>query len=132
MRDVQGDAHKFISYLVQVLWVSLPLHTGQGRDTLAEKTMKEILDLYSINNCFRVSITEGIGGNLRVTTWKWTHEIVPGYGEVCDPFWEDISGPSITDAIETATTIAEDEFRRLTGNKNHKNTWTNPDSKNNG
>jgi hypothetical protein len=94
--------------------------------------MKEILNLYSINNSYRVSITEETDGNLRVTTSKWTHEIVPGYGEVCDPFWEDISGPSITDTLETAKTIAEDEFRRLTGNKNHKAKWTDPDSNKNG
>jgi hypothetical protein len=91
--------------------------------------MREILNPYSMDNCYRVSITKGMDGNLRVTTSKWTHEIVPGYGEVCDPFLEDIGVPSITDTLDTATAIAEDEFYRLTGDKTHKKTWTNPDSK---
>jgi len=89
--------------------------------------MKKNLDLYSINNRFMVSISTGSDGNLRVTTYKWTHEIVPGYGEVCDPFWEQVCRSSITDTLEKAITIAEDEFKRLTGNKAFKKSWFNPD-----
>jgi len=86
-----------------------------------------MIELFSLNNLYMVSIGTGNDGNFRVTTHQWTHEIVPGYGEVCDPFWEPIYGPSITDTLETAESIAMEEFKRLTGEKAFKTDWTNPD-----
>jgi hypothetical protein len=85
-------------------------------------------DLFSLNNQYKVSISTGMDGNLRVSTSKWTHEIVPGVGEVCDPYWEVVSGPSITDTLEAAIAIARDEFRRLTGVEAYKTEWTKPES----
>jgi hypothetical protein len=87
---------------------------------------KEILTLYSNDDLYMVSIESRGDETLSVTTYKWTHEIVPGYGEVCDPFWEPISGPSITDNIETSKKLAEEEFQRLTGQKGFKEIWKEP------
>jgi len=90
--------------------------------------MKIDLDLFSVDNRYMVSIKKGTDGNLRVATFKWSHEIIPEFGEVCGPFWEEVCRASITDTLETAIAIAEDEFYRLTGDKTFKKNWIDPDN----
>jgi hypothetical protein len=50
---------------------------------------------------------------------KFTHEIVPGYGEVCDPFWEPVSDTtkSIVDTLSNAEKIAKEKIEEISGNK---------------
>jgi len=84
------------------------------------------MNLYSIDDLHMVTIQARGDELLNVTTYKWTHEVIPGYGEVCDPFWESVSGPSITDNLETAIKLVKEEFQRLTGNENFKEIWNEP------
>ena len=90
---------------------------------------QEILTLFSADNWHRVSIQKGDDNILRVMTYTWTHEFVPGHGEVCDPFWELISGPSFTDNVESAKKIAEEEFKRLSGETTYTECWEEPKGK---
>ena len=47
---------------------------------------------------------------------KYTQEIVPGYGEVCEPFWNNISkSVMITENLQQANDLAVEELRNLSG-----------------
>lgn len=85
-----------------------------------------IEELYSADNWYKVEISRRDDGVLEVVTSKWTHEIVPGYGEVCPPFWEKVWGPSYTDTLVTARKLAIEELQRLSGSSAWKSAWTEP------
>ena len=70
-------------------------------------------ELSGKNSAFKAMIHRRDDGLLQITVWKWTHEVVPGYGEVCEPFWENITdGLSVTDTVESARDIAREELRQ--------------------
>jgi len=74
--------------------------------------IKEIL---STDSLFKSVISQREDGVLDVVTLKWTHEYVPGHGEVCESFWERVAGPSLTDTLESAENIAKEELRSWSG-----------------
>ncbi len=76
--------------------------------------LKEIL---SADSLYKAIICQREDGNIDVTTLKCTHEFVPGHGEVCDPYWDQVCGPSITDTLENAEKIAKEEVRSWSGLK---------------
>lgn len=70
--------------------------------------LKEVL---SADSEYKAEIRRRADGLLEVEIYRWTHEYVPDYDEVCGPFWEPISGPSLTDEFETAQQIAAGELK---------------------
>jgi hypothetical protein len=74
--------------------------------------LKEIL---SADSLYKAIICQREDGIIDVVTMKWAHEFVPGHGEVCDPFWERVGGPSLTDTLENAEKIAKEEMRNWSG-----------------
>ncbi len=84
-----------------------------------------MIDFFSLNDRYKVSISKGNDGNYRVTTYEWTH--FEGYSDEWLHYWEEIYGPSITDNEETAKSIAIDEIKRLTGEIAFKTDWIEPE-----
>ena len=74
--------------------------------------LKEIL---SADSLYKAIICQREDGIVEVVTMKWTREFVPGHGEVCDPFWDCVAGPSLTDNFENAEKIAKEELRNWSG-----------------
>jgi hypothetical protein len=64
---------------------------------------------------FKAVISQRDDGMIEVTTYKWTHEFAPDYGEVCDPFWEKLNGPSFVDTLETGFAVATEQLRNCSG-----------------
>jgi hypothetical protein len=60
---------------------------------------------------FKVQIERRSAGSLQVTAYKWTEEWVPGYGKVAE-FWERLpQSASITDTLERAEQLAQEQLR---------------------
>jgi len=70
-----------------------------------------VKEYISANAQYKVSIFHRGDGLFEIITFRWTHEIVPGYGEVCAPFWESFTTPSLTDDLMIAEKIAKEELR---------------------
>jgi hypothetical protein len=83
-------------------------------------------ELFSDDCWFRVSVRRHSSGSLQLNTYKWTHEIVEGHGEVCDPFWELISRPTFTDTPERAKSLAAEELQNWSGRSSVREDWKEP------
>ena len=70
--------------------------------------MKELL---SADGQRRAVIAQRQDGLFEVEIQVWHHEIVPGRGEVMDPFWLPFSRPSITNSLIAAEKLANAELR---------------------
>ncbi len=87
-----------------------------------------IEELYSADNWYKAEIRDRDDDVLEVVIFKWTHEIVPDYGEVCPPFWERVAGgPMFTNSPSTARSLGVEELKRLSGSEGWKSTWSHPD-----
>ena len=90
-----------------------------------------IEELYSDDNWYKAEIQSRDDDVLEVVIFKWTHEIVPDYGEVCPPFWARVAGgPSITHSLSTARALGVEELSRLSGSVGWKSSWSCPDDEN--
>ena len=69
-----------------------------------------IKEIISPSGKHKAIIRKRDDGNFEVEYFKFTHEIVPGYGEVCEPFWEPIAGKSLVDSLYNAEKVAIDEL----------------------
>ena len=70
-------------------------------------------ELSGENPDFKAMIHSREDGLLQITVWKWTHEVVPSYGEVCEPFLENITdGLSVTDTVDSARDLAREALRQ--------------------
>ncbi len=87
-----------------------------------------IEEFYSADNWYKVEIRGRGNDALEVVIFKWTHEIVPEYGEVCPPFWRHVtSGPLLTNSPSTARSLGMEELERLSGSVGWNSTWNVPD-----
>jgi len=85
-------------------------------------------ELYSKDGWHKVGILKRADGLFEVRTFAWRHEVVPGYGEVCDPYWSEISTTKIiTDTPERAEQIALEELQCVSGGSGWTSQWKNPD-----
>lgn len=67
------------------------------------RVLKEILATDSLRTAV---IRERADGVVEVLIFAWNNDQVPGFGQVIHPFWEHVSGPSLTDTLERAEQIA--------------------------
>lgn len=89
---------------------------------------RAVQDLYSKDGRYRVSILERADDLLEVRAFAWRHEVVPGYGEACDPYWSEIpTVKTLADTPERAQEIALEELRGLAGSSEWTSHWNNPD-----
>ena len=73
-------------------------------------------EIFSTSRNFKATIERLDSGNHEVTVYKFTHEIVPGYGEVCEPFWEKVSPMRIlAGTISEAKSVAIEELASISG-----------------
>jgi hypothetical protein len=87
-----------------------------------------VREFYSKDGWHKVEILERTDGLFEVRAFAWQHEVVPGYGEVCDPYWSDIStGKTLTDTPERAQQIALEELQRIAMSPEWTSHWNNPD-----
>lgn len=78
----------------------------------AGQAMKKLeATIFSDCGLFKAEIERRPGGSLQVTAYKWTEEIVPGYGKVAE-FWERVpQSVSITDTLANAEILAREKLR---------------------
>jgi len=69
-----------------------------------------IKEIISPSGQHKALISKRDDGNFEVEYFKFTHEIVPGYVEVCEPFWEPIWGKSLVDSLSGAEKVAIEEL----------------------
>ncbi len=69
-----------------------------------------VTELLSTDGQHKVSIARRRDGLFLVSVYKWTHEIVKGYGEV-DAFWASVERPSLTDTFANAMKLADERLR---------------------
>ena len=75
--------------------------------------MKEI---FTPSREYKANIILRNDGNYQIKIYKWTHEIVPGVGEVCEPFWSEVRHElRLTDTEDSAQNIAHEELRNVSG-----------------
>ena len=92
-----------------------------------ECMVQTIEEFYSGDNWYKAEILGRSEDVVEVVVFKWTHEIVPGYGEVCAPFWERVAGGRmLADSLPAARSVGVEELERLSGSAGCTTTWTRP------
>ena len=78
--------------------------------------MVMVKEIFSPSRTFKAVIERLDDGNHEVSVFKFTHEVVPGYGEVCAPFWESVSRmKTLAGTLPEAERIAAEELVSLSG-----------------
>ena len=73
-------------------------------------------EIFSESRTFKATIERIDGGNHEITVFKFTHEFVPGHGEVCALFWERVSPmKTLAGTLSEAKSVAVEELLTLSG-----------------
>ena len=73
-------------------------------------------EIFSTNRSYKATIVRLEDGNHEVTVYKFTEEIVPEYGDVCEPFWERVSlMRMLVGTISEARLVAIEELSSISG-----------------
>jgi hypothetical protein len=71
------------------------------------------LEATIVSDCgrYKVEIERRSGGSLQVTAYRWTEEVVAGYGKVAE-FWEPVpQSVTITDTLNRAKQLACEKLK---------------------
>lgn len=73
-------------------------------------------ELLSPTGHYKAQVSARSDALFEVAVFRWRHEIVPGVGEVCDPFWCPIPQPvTLVDTQSRARGIALELLRNASG-----------------
>ena len=92
---------------------------------------KEVVGAYySADGWHKVEIVRRSDRLLEVKPASWQHELVEGYGEVCEPYWSPVqtSPVMLCDTMERAQEMALEELRLLSGSERWESSWQEPTS----